>query len=232
MRPGQQAEQHEHHDLREPGDGVEKDDHGIVRAGLPVADDQPGEIDREEAGRVHRVGEGEHHQRADRDERRVQALRQHEPVEHQRDDSPAAIADDAAENRRRAGTSQRVRPALVADQQDLDQQQGEKHRERIVGAGLDLERRAHARAQPQAACVDQEEHRRRVGRGHHRADQQRLHPAEPSTHLATGAVSSAVISTPTVASVTAGASTLRNVASRVRRPPSNRISASAIEPTV
>ena len=54
----------------------------------------------------------------------------------------------------------------------------------------------------------------------------------PSTNLATGAVSKVVISTPTVASVTAGASTLRKVAKRVRRPPSNRISASAIEPTV
>ena len=54
----------------------------------------------------------------------------------------------------------------------------------------------------------------------------------PSTNLATGAVSKVVISTPTVASVAAGASTLRKVANRVRRPPSNRISASAIEPTV
>ena len=53
----------------------------------------------------------------------------------------------------------------------------------------------------------------------------------PSTSLATGAVSKVVIRTPTVASVAAGASTLRKVASRVRRPPSNRISASAIEPT-
>ena len=54
----------------------------------------------------------------------------------------------------------------------------------------------------------------------------------PSTSLATGAVSTVVIRTPAVASVAAGASTLRKVASRVRRPPSNRISASAIEPTI
>ena len=52
-----------------------------------------------------------------------------------------------------------------------------------------------------------------------------------SRYLATGAVNPAVIMTPTVASVAAGASTLRKVASRVRKPPSNRISASAIEPT-
>ncbi len=53
----------------------------------------------------------------------------------------------------------------------------------------------------------------------------------PSRYLATGAVNAAVSNTPTVASVTAGASTLRKVANRVRKPPSNRISASAIEPT-
>ena len=54
----------------------------------------------------------------------------------------------------------------------------------------------------------------------------------PSTNFATGAVSNVVISTPTVASVTAGPSTLRRLAKRVRSPPSNRINASAIEPTV
>ena len=64
VRPHQQAEQHEHHDLRQPGHGVEKHDDGIMRARLPVADHQAGEIDREEAGGVHRIGEGEHDQRA------------------------------------------------------------------------------------------------------------------------------------------------------------------------
>ena len=53
-----------------------------------------------------------------------------------------------------------------------------------------------------------------------------------SAQTATGAVSAVVIRTPTVASSPAGASTLRKVASRVRRPPSNRIRPSATEPTV
>ena len=53
-----------------------------------------------------------------------------------------------------------------------------------------------------------------------------------STSLAIGAASSAVTSTPAVASTMAGASTLRKLAKRVRRPPSNKMSASAIEPTV
>jgi hypothetical protein len=50
--------------------------------------------------------------------------------------------------------------------------------------------------------------------------------------MAIGAVSAAVNKTPTVASTAAGAKTLRNVCSRVRRPPSNRMRASAIDPTV
>ena len=70
-------------------------------------------------------------------------------------------------------------PRIVAARNQFDQHQGEKHRERIVGAGFDLERRADARAQPQALRVHQQKHRRGVGRGHHRADQQRLDPVEP-----------------------------------------------------
>ena len=54
----------------------------------------------------------------------------------------------------------------------------------------------------------------------------------PSAQAAAGAVSPAVISTPTVASIPAGPSTLRKVANLVRRPPSNRIRPSATEPTV
>jgi len=53
----------------------------------------------------------------------------------------------------------------------------------------------------------------------------------PSANLAAGATSRAVSKTPTVASIIEGARTLRMLAKRVRRPPSNRISASAIEPT-
>ena len=91
MRCGhtKQAEQHEHHDLRQPGHRVEKHDDRIMRARLPVAHDKSGEIDREEAGGMHHVGEGEDDQRAHRHERRVQALRQRQTVEHQRDDAPA-----------------------------------------------------------------------------------------------------------------------------------------------
>ncbi len=52
-----------------------------------------------------------------------------------------------------------------------------------------------------------------------------------SAYLATGAVISAVKSTPIVASIIDGASTVRMLWKRVFSPPSNRISASATDPT-
>ena len=56
---------------------------------------------------------------------------------------PPTIADDAAEDRLRASSdSERRDHGLLAGQQDFDQHDGEEDRERIVGAGFDLERRA------------------------------------------------------------------------------------------
>ena len=52
LRRDQQAEQHEHHDLRQPGRGVEKRHHRIMRPRRPVTDDDAGKIDREESGSV------------------------------------------------------------------------------------------------------------------------------------------------------------------------------------
>ena len=66
----------------------------------------------------------------------------------------------------------------MADQQDLDQHEGEEDRERIVDAGFDLEGCAHTRPQPQPAGMQQEKDRRGVGRGDDRAHQQRLRPTQ------------------------------------------------------
>ena len=65
-----------------------------------------------------------------------------------------------------------------ADRDELDQHQGQKYRERVVGAGFDLQRRADARTQAQALGMHQQKHRGGVGRGHHGADQQRLGPVQ------------------------------------------------------
>ena len=66
----------------------------------------------------------------------------------------------------------------VADRNQFDQHQRQKHRKGIVGAGLGFQRRADAGPQPQALRMHQEKHRRRIGRRHHRADQKRLGPVE------------------------------------------------------
>ncbi len=71
-----------------------------------------------------------------------------------------------------------MRPGLIADQQNFDQQQGEKDGEGIIGTRLHFEHGADARAQPQAAGIDQEKHRGRVGRCHHGTHQQGLDPVE------------------------------------------------------
>ena len=57
--------------------------------------------------------------------------------------------------------------------------------------------------------MKEKEHGSRVGRGHDRADQQRLDPIHAEQVLGDRAVTTAVSSTPAVASVAAGASTLR-----------------------
>ena len=124
------------------------------------------------------LGCAKNHQRRGRDERCVQALRQRHAVERDHDQPAADHADDGAEDRL-AGEFQRdVRGRALPARDEFHQHQGEEDRKRIVGAGFSLQRRADPRAQPQALRMHQKKHRRRVGGGHHRTDQQRLGPAE------------------------------------------------------
>ena len=153
-----------------------------MRASLAVADHKACQIDREKSRRVNRVGEGEEDQRAHSHERRVQPLRQSQPIEHQGYNPPTDNTDDAAEAGIEHEGRQPVGPALLADQQNFDQQHGQKHRERIVAARFYFQRGAHARAQPQAAGIDQQKYRRGVGGGDRGTDQQRLRPTD-SQHV-------------------------------------------------
>ena len=63
-------------------------------------------------------------------------------------------------------------------QQVLGEHGGEDDRDRVVDAGLDLERDAHPPLELEPAAPEHGEHRRRIGGGHHRAEHQRLGPAE------------------------------------------------------
>ena len=122
------------------------------------------------------LGQPENHQRGGGDERRMQALRQGHPVERGHHDHAAEQADQGAEERLADELQHDMRRGVLSHRQPFDQHQRQEHRERIVGAGFDLERRADAGAQAQALGMDQQEHRRGVGRRHHGADQQCFGP--------------------------------------------------------
>src|SRR6185369_12663431 len=124
---------------------------------LVVADHQAGKIDGKKTRGVYGVGKSKDDQRAHRHEWRMQSLRQSEPIEHERYDLTAGEANDAAEDRIAQQSHQRIRPAFLADQQNLDQQESKKYRKGVIGPRLDLKNRTDARPQAQAAGVDQEE---------------------------------------------------------------------------
>src|SRR5262249_33150417 len=174
---------HEHHDLREPGDGIEEHDHGIVGAGRAVADHETGKVDREKARSVHDRRDAKDHQRAGGHERRMQALRQTEPVEHEHDGAPADEPDYGAEHSLTAELEDDRLPRALAVQQEFDQHNGEEHGKRVVAAGFHLDGGGDARAQAQPAGMQQEEHGGGVGRGYHRADQHRLDPVHVEHEL-------------------------------------------------
>ena len=82
------------------------------------------------------------------------------------------------------------------------------------------------------AGAQQEEHRRRIGRGDSRAEQEGFQPGELGQVEGGGAEQASVVSTtPTVASESAGSAACRSTLSGVPKPESNRMTASASEPT-
>ncbi len=105
----------------------------------------------------------ENHQRGGADKRRMQALRQRHPVEREHHEPAAGHADDGAKHGLAAEFERDMQSRTFADRNQLNQHQREKHRERIVGAGFDLQRCADARTQAQALRVHQQKHRRRIG---------------------------------------------------------------------
>ncbi len=120
----------------------------------------------------------ENHQGCGRHKRRVQALRQRHPIKREHHQPAAGDADDGAEHGFAAEFQRDMKGRAFADRNQFDQHQRKKYRERIVGAGFDLQRRADPRTQPQALRMHQEKHRRGIGRRHHGAHQQRFGPVQ------------------------------------------------------
>ena len=178
LRRRQQPEQDEHHDLRQPGRGIEKRHHRIMRPRRPVADDDAGEIDREKSRGVRDLRHAEDHQGGGRDKGRMQALRQRHAIERHHHQTAADHPDDGAEQAFARELHGDMRGRAFADRNELDQHQREKDGERIVGAGFSFQGCADTRAQAQALGVHEQKHRRGIGRCHHGADQQRLGPVQ------------------------------------------------------
>ena len=149
-----------------------------MRARRPVADDDAGEIDREKSRGVRDLRHAEDHQRGGGDKGRMQALRQRHAIERQHHQTAADHADDGAEQAFARELQHNMRRRAFTDRNELDQHQGEKDRERIVGAGFGFQGCADTGAQAQALRVNEQEHRRGIGRRHHGADQQRLGPVQ------------------------------------------------------
>ena len=149
-----------------------------MRAGRPVADDDAGKIDREEPRPVRNLRGAEDHQRRGGDERRVQALRQRDAIERQYHQPAADETDDGTENGLAKEFEADMQGRALADRNQLDQHQGQEHRERIVGAGFNFKGGADARPQPQPLGVNQQEHRGGVGGSEHGARQQRFGPVQ------------------------------------------------------
>ena len=173
----------------------------------------------------------EDHQRRRGDERRVQALRQRHAIERQHDEAAADHADDRAEKRLAGEFHRNMRERTRAARDELDQHQREKDREGIVGAGFGFQRRTDARAQPQALRMHQKKHRGRIGGGHDSTDQKRLGPVQVERIFGDRRRDQRRQQHAAVASTIDGASTVRMLWNRVFNPPSNRISASATDPT-
>ena len=96
-RRREQAEDQEHDDLRQPRHAVLEALQDGDGADVGIAGNQAGEIDRQEAGAADGAGGGEHHQRQRQHEDRQQALVEIEPVDQPHDGEAAEHADDGAE---------------------------------------------------------------------------------------------------------------------------------------
>ena len=149
-----------------------------MRARRQVADHHAGDIDRQKSRAVRDLREAEDHQRGGGDEGRVQPLRQRDLVERQHHQPAADHPDDETEHGFPEKLRHHMADRALAHRDQLDQHQGEKHREWIVGAGFHFQRGADARPQPQPLRVHQQKHRGGVSGGDHGADQQRLGPVQ------------------------------------------------------
>jgi len=163
----EQAEGHEHDDLRQPGDGVVESPHSLLEHELAVADDDAGQVDREEAaaGELHR--DPVHQQPAGADQHRVQPRRsQLDAVDNPDRGEPARQADHGAGQHLRGEELEQPWTERNVAEQEFDAANGEEDRHRIIRRALDLQQGRDPLRQRHPSPPQDREHGRRVGRPH------------------------------------------------------------------
>ena len=199
---------------------------------VAVADDDAGDVDREERAAVQRADRAEHeHSAGDRNN----AARPPESGSLRiarrsrcRRAAPSSAAD--AELQRKFARERQCRQDSAArpdNSRAASSAARRPDRSRSIRSRALRRCASGAAIRPRATGKTRRPHR--STRRPHRAAATATVPSA-SSQCAAAPVSAAVITTPSVASNSVGASTPRNASRRVRRPPSNRITASANEP--
>ena len=231
VREHEQPEHQEEPELRDPGEAVVEGDDRAPGRRRRGAEHEAGQVDGEEARAVRATARRRTRARRSRPRRpgtgRPTAAVTLPQEEHGEGSRPRGRPRRRSTARWTASQSASPTPEVgVLDR--LDAADHEQHRDRVVDAGLALERARQA--PPQRRAAQHREHRGRVGRGHGRAEEQRLAARSRSNSaLAASAVSPAV---PMRARASRAGSTSRAPAGSRRspldRPPSKRMKASAM----
>ncbi|MCY1174428.1 hypothetical protein D9M73_146300 [compost metagenome] len=136
----QQAQDHEHADLRQPGQAVEHVQDAVAGTDRPVAEEQAEQVDGEDAAAVHGVGQGEGQHATGHHQQRVQAVGQGQAVDQLQHQPAAGEAHRSADAELLDDVDDET-PAEtgLAGSEHLDQGYREEHGHGVVAARLDFQ---------------------------------------------------------------------------------------------
>ncbi len=151
-----------------------------------IAGDDAGDVDGEEATTLADAGDGVggqgHRQHDDWIERHLQRR----PVDDQHDEPAANGTDQCADADLKEELADEADVGCAGQGRsgdNLDEGERQEDRDRIVRAGFDLQCRAHAVAQRDAADAQEEEDGSGIGRRQDRAEEQALQEGQPEQEL-------------------------------------------------
>ena len=173
----EQPEHDEHHHLRDEGEPFVELDQIPAEPRRGAAHGEPDQVDGQEAAAAAHVGDPERERpRGDRGDRRERPDRVGQARERPGRDDAERDPDHQAEAELAEEQQAEIGDPVVRLLDPVDQTDGQRDRHRVVAAGLRLERAGEAT--PDVGEAHRREHRRRVGRRHDRAEEDRLEPGE------------------------------------------------------